>query len=122
MTDRPAHSRSLLRRAENTELSLGSLEAISEIRAYLNELERLATVSAREKGATVEDIAEALHLTPQAIYYRLRNEKMNVQRTPGGPNEPDPALGPRQDALGASDPSSVVNDSALLPDAALEDR
>ena len=27
----------------------------------------------REKGATVEDIASALSLTPQAIYYRLRN-------------------------------------------------
>ena len=122
MTDRPAHSRSLLRRAENTELSLGSLEAISEIRAYLNELERLATVSAREKGATVEDIAAALHLTPQAIYYRLRNERMNLPGTPGLSNVPESALGPPQDALHASDPSSVANDSAPLPDPTLGDR
>ena len=121
MTDRPAHSRSLLRRAENTELSLGSLEAISEIRAYLNELERLATVSAREKGATVEDIAEALHLTPQAIYYRLRNEKMNLQRTPGRPYAPESTLEP-QNALLVSDPSSVADDSALGPDPKLRDR
>lgn len=78
MPDRPILARSLLRRAENTELSLGSLEAISEIRAYLDDLEKLATLSAREKGATVEDIAGALRLTPQAIYYRFRNERMNV--------------------------------------------
>jgi hypothetical protein len=64
---------SILRRAENTELSLGSLEAIAAIRAHLDALETQAMVSAREKGATMEDIAEALGLTPQAIYYRFRN-------------------------------------------------
>ena len=93
MPDRPALSRALLKRAENVELSLGSLEAISEIRAYLDELEKLSMASAREKGATVEDIAEALGLTPQAIYYRLRNEKTNLQVTPGEPNVADPAPG-----------------------------
>jgi hypothetical protein len=65
--------RPLLRRAENTELSLGSLEAIAELRRRLDRLEHEAVLSAREKGATVEDIAEALDLTPQAVYYRLRN-------------------------------------------------
>jgi predicted transcriptional regulator len=66
-----AHS--LIRRAENTELSLVSLEAIVEIRAHLDELESEAIKSARDKGATVEDIADAMGLTPQAIYHRLRN-------------------------------------------------
>jgi hypothetical protein len=66
-------SRTLLRRAENTELALVSLEAIAEIRRHLDRLEDDAVLSAREKGATVEDIADALNLTPQAIYYRLRN-------------------------------------------------
>jgi predicted transcriptional regulator len=65
--------RSLLRRAEKTELSLGSLEAIVELRKTLDRLEHEAILSAKEKGATVEDIAEALGLTPQAIYHRLRN-------------------------------------------------
>jgi hypothetical protein len=111
MTDRPTLPRSLLRRAENTELSVGSLEAISEIRAYLNELEKLSMVSAREKGATVEDIAEALRLTPQAIYYRLRNQKLNVQTTPGQPNVPE-LLGP-DSALAPSDPAISVDDSVL---------
>ena len=63
----------VLRRAENTELSLGSLEAIAAIRARLNLLEKAAILSAKEKGATNEDIAEALGLTPQAIYYRFRH-------------------------------------------------
>jgi hypothetical protein len=115
MVDRPTLPRSIFRRAENTELSLGSLEAISEIRAYLNQLEKLSIVSAREKGATVEDIAEALKLTPQAIYYRFRNEKMNHQTTPGRPNVPEPVLGP-ESALVPSDRSIPVDDSVLGPD------
>jgi transposase-like protein len=69
-----AFPRSLLRRAENIELSLVSLEAIAELRKTLDRLEHEAVLSAREKGATVEDIAEALDLTPQAVYYRLRND------------------------------------------------
>jgi len=57
----------------NTELSSGSLEALAAIRARLDLLEKTAMISAKEKGATMEDIAEALRLTPQAIYYRFRN-------------------------------------------------
>jgi hypothetical protein len=119
MTDRPTLPRSLVRRAENVELSLGSLEAISELRAYLSRLEKLSMASAREKGATVEDIAEALRLTPQAIYYRLRNERMNLQVTPGEPNAPEAALTP-ESAVVASDPTPA-DDSALLPDPKLPD-
>jgi hypothetical protein len=66
-------ARSLIRRAETTELSLVSLEAIAEIRRHLDVLEVEAIKSAREKGATVDDIAEAMGLTPQAIYHRLRH-------------------------------------------------
>ena len=73
LVDGSAFSRSLLRRAENTELSLGSLEAIAELRRTLDRLELAAVLSARETGASVEDIAEALDLTPQAVYYRLRH-------------------------------------------------
>jgi transposase-like protein len=52
---------------------LVSLEAIAEIRRRLDDLEAEAVKSAREKGATVEDIAKAIGLTPQAIYHRLRH-------------------------------------------------
>jgi len=98
MNDLPSLKRGLLRRAQNVELSVGSLEAITEIRAYLDDLEKLAIASAREKGATVEDIAAALRLTPQAIYYRFRNERVNVQVTPGDPNALDAAT-PRPEAI-----------------------
>jgi predicted transcriptional regulator len=75
MPSRTPLSAGLIRRAENTELSLGSLEAIAAIRARIDALEEIAMVSAKEKGATMEDIAEALGLTPQAIYYRFRNRR-----------------------------------------------
>jgi hypothetical protein len=118
MADQPTLPRSLLRRAENTELSLGSLEAIAEIRAYLDELEKLAMVSAREKGATVEDIADALKLTPQAIYYRFRNEKMNHQTTPGEPNVPEAALTPEVAPV-PKVPTNAVEDPVLGPETTL---
>jgi 1,6-anhydro-N-acetylmuramate kinase len=76
-------TRALIRRAENTELSLVSLEAIAEIRERLHELEAEAIKSARDKGATVDDIAEAIGLTPQAIYHRLRNGGQSAR--PGRP-------------------------------------
>jgi hypothetical protein len=80
MADESILGRSLIRRAENTELSLVSLEAIAEIRERLTLLEAEAMKSAREKGATIEDIADALRLTTQAIYYRLRNNGFNPTR------------------------------------------
>ena len=83
-------SSGLLRRAENTELSLGSLEAIAAIRARLDLLETAAMISAREKGATMEDIAEALRLTPQAIYYRFRHMRDDDGDQTGSPNTAAP--------------------------------
>jgi predicted transcriptional regulator len=87
-------ARSLIRRAENTELSLVSLEAIAEIRRHLDLLEVEAMRSAREKGATVDDIAGALGLTPQAIYHRLRHGGRSAKRgrprsAPAKPIEPE---------------------------------
>jgi 1,6-anhydro-N-acetylmuramate kinase len=73
-------SRSTIRRAENTELSLVSLEAIVEIRHHLDQLEAEAISSARDKGATVEDIAGAMGITTQAIYHRLKNGGQGAKR------------------------------------------
>ena len=84
MVDDEAFSRSLIRRAMNTELSLGSLEAIAEMRQRLDELEMKAVKSAREKGATVEDIAKALDLTAPAIYHRLRSDHPAKRGRPKG--------------------------------------
>ena len=69
-------------------------------------------VSAREKGATVEDIARSLKLTPQAIYYRFRNERMNLQTTPGQPNVAEPGLTPEA-ALAPSQPLNPLDDTPL---------
>jgi predicted transcriptional regulator len=91
MANAPKLTLSILRRAENTELSLGSLEAIAAIRARLDALETQAMLSAREKGATMEDIAEALGLTPQAIYYRFRNMQGNDGDHAAAPDRTKPA-------------------------------
>jgi predicted transcriptional regulator len=84
MPQRSTLSRALLRRAENTELTLGSLKAISEIRAWLDHWELEAMVTAKDKGATMEDIAEALGLTTQAIYHRFRNNRDGNHRITRG--------------------------------------
>jgi AcrR family transcriptional regulator len=67
------------------------LEAIAAIRARLAFLEEAAMVSARDKGATMEDIAEALGLTPQAIYYRFRNMRDGNAAHEDAPASPEPA-------------------------------
>ena len=64
---------------------MGSLEAIAEIRAWLDRLEHEAMISAREKGATMEDIADALGLTPQAIHHRFRSGDGNLRIGRGRP-------------------------------------
>ncbi len=96
MADPSLFPRSLLRRAENVELSLGSLEAILAIRKTLDRLEYEAILSAREKGASVQDIADVLGLTAPAIYYRLRNGDGQLTKRRGRPKKvespPDTAM------------------------------
>ena len=89
MADDGVLSRSTIRRAENTELSLVSLEAIVEIRHHLDQLEAEAIRSARDKGATVEDIAGAMGITTQAIYHRLKSGSQGAKR--GRPKAEGPA-------------------------------
>jgi len=83
MSKRPTLSRALLRRAENTDLTLGSLRAIKEIRAWLDQWETQAMITAREKGATMLDIADALDLSPHAIYCRFRNNRDGTEHQIG---------------------------------------
>ena len=112
-------------------MTLTDTAPVAEPRTSLRERKKLATRRSLRRHAldlvaqrgfmhvTVEDIAEALRLTPQAIYYRLRNERMNLQVTPGEPNAPEAALTP-ESAVVASDPTPA-DDSALLPDPKLPD-
>ncbi len=65
-------TRNLLRRAENLELPLLGLSAIVDLRERLDGLEVAAIRSARQKGATWDEIAETLGVTRQALHQRLR--------------------------------------------------
>ena len=69
--------RPLLHRLEKAEdFPLSALEAITEVRRLLDETERRAVNSAREKGATWDDLAYALGVTRQAVFYRYRNRDL----------------------------------------------
>ena len=62
----------LVKRAENPELPLLALKAISELRARFERLERDHIASARGKGASWEDIAADVGVTRQALQQRIK--------------------------------------------------
>jgi DNA-binding MarR family transcriptional regulator len=65
--------RALLRKLENAEaFPLVALQALRELRADLDLVEAQALFRARELGASLEDIAEALEITRQGVSYRLK--------------------------------------------------
>jgi hypothetical protein len=63
----------LLRRAENDQLPLQALTAISEMREELDRLVDSQIQNARERGASWTDIAEAMGVTRQAVQQRARH-------------------------------------------------
>jgi hypothetical protein len=66
--------RSVTRRLEHHgEFPLSALEAVTEARRKLDEIECEALESARQRGATLEEIAEALGVSRQAVHYKLRS-------------------------------------------------
>jgi hypothetical protein len=67
-------NRALIRRIDSHDaFPITALEAVVQARRCLDEIERSAVTSARERGATWEDIAQALGVTRQAIYQKYRN-------------------------------------------------
>jgi transposase-like protein len=86
MADRPLLRR-LLDRTENTEFPLLALEAVRDLRRYLTAVEREAISDARTGGASVQEIADALGITRQAVYYKLS------QPPAAGTEEPDEGSG-----------------------------
>ena len=64
--------RRLIRKLETPDLPLEALESIRRLRRYLDELEAACIVRARRLGASAADIGEALGITRQAVYNRLR--------------------------------------------------
>jgi hypothetical protein len=68
-----ADRRALLRKLENVEaFPLIALQALPELRADLDAVEAEALLRARELGASLEDIAEALSITRQGVAYKLK--------------------------------------------------
>ena len=62
-----------LRKLENAEtFPLIALQSIREARAAIDEIETLAILRARELGASLEDIADAMGITRQGVAYRLK--------------------------------------------------
>jgi transcriptional regulator with PAS, ATPase and Fis domain len=65
--------RRLIHRVENREtFPLIALSSVQELRAYLDEVEAESIRQAREMGASADDIAEALGITRQGAYYKLK--------------------------------------------------
>lgn len=82
--------RALLRKLEHANaFPLVALQALRELRADLDVIEAEALLRARELGASLEDIAEALEITRQGVSYRLK-----VLAGPGHDEE-----GPAEDVI-----------------------
>jgi len=65
--------RDLLRKMENENFPLVGLRSLKQLRAVLGELEEAMIRRAREMGASSADIGEALGITRQAAYQRLKH-------------------------------------------------
>ena len=65
--------RALLRKLEHANaFPLVALQALRELRSELDVVEAEAMLRARELGASLEDIADALEITRQGVSYRLK--------------------------------------------------
>ena len=51
---------------------LGALHGIRVLRDYLEELEPRCIERSLDLGASVEDVADALGITKQGVYYKIR--------------------------------------------------
>ena len=77
--------RRLIHRVENREtFPLIALSGVQELRAYLDEVEAESIRQAREMGASADDIAEALGITRQGAYYKLKKleQRQTDEKTP----------------------------------------
>jgi DNA invertase Pin-like site-specific DNA recombinase len=69
----PKFPRALIRRLEAEEqFPLHALDAIRELRGYLDRLEEDALRRARDLGASIVEIADTMGKTRQAVYNRLK--------------------------------------------------
>jgi hypothetical protein len=94
-----ADRRALLRKLENVEaFPLIALQALPELRADLDAVEAEALLRARELGASLEDIAEALAITRQGVAYKLKTLAGDDDHDDAGPPESVPQAKKVQEA------------------------
>ncbi|MCD6021502.1 MAG: hypothetical protein K0R20_1212 [Actinomycetia bacterium] len=66
--------RALLRKLEHADaFPLVALQALRELRIDLDAMEAEALLRARELGASLEDIGDALQITRQGVSYKLKS-------------------------------------------------
>ena len=71
--------RHVVRRFDNLNFPLALLEGVHELRTYLDEVETEAVSKAIELGAGAPEIAEALGLSRQGAYYKIRAIQKRLQ-------------------------------------------
>lgn len=68
-----ASRRALIRKLETVDaFPMVALQAIRELRTDLDVVEAEAIIRARELGASLEDIAEAMEMSRQGVAYKLK--------------------------------------------------
>jgi transcriptional regulator with PAS, ATPase and Fis domain len=73
MTDREIEAALRQIRPNKTDaFPLGALQGMRVLRGYLEELEPRCIERSLELGASVEDVADALGITKQGVYYKIR--------------------------------------------------
>ena len=76
--------RALMRKLENVDaFPLIALQALRELRADLDSVEEQALLRARDLGASLEDIADALEITRQGVAYKLKTLAGNGDEADG---------------------------------------
>jgi len=88
--------RSLIHQVETSTQPLKTLEAVKGLREYLDGVESVGLRQARDAGASVSDIAEALGITRQGAHQKLKRlEAQEPDKTEGTIVVPD--LEPERD-------------------------
>ena len=64
--------RSLVHQIEASAVPLKVLEAVRQLREYLDQVEATTLCDARDAGASITDIADALRMTRQTVYNKLK--------------------------------------------------
>ena len=110
----PDLPRTLIRKLERyREFPLESLEAVSQVRQVLGDIEIRAIIEARERGATWDDIAEALSISRQSVLYRLRTLSSLPRRGSAGADPPPSSAGDPPPSSAGDPPPSSAGDPPL---------